>query len=157
MLIIRKLIMGACGMKPLHYLLMKTHTNLNRWILSQAAELGLTSGQPKILECLMARGECNQKTIAADCEIEQATVGSILSRMERDGLICRTQREGNRRSLYVSLTPRGRQLGEKMQAVFQQADDMVCAQLTAEQQRQLEILLEAVLASMASERRGELA
>lgn len=144
-------------MKPLHYLLMKTHSHVNRWILSQAAELGLTSGQPKILECLMARGECNQKTIAADCEIEQATVGSILSRMERNGLICRTQREGNRRSLYVSLTPRGRQLGEKMQTIFQQADDMVCAQLTTEQQHQLEILLEAVLSSVTPESKGELA
>lgn len=144
-------------MKSLHYLLMKTHTNVNRWIQNQAAALGLSPGQPKILECLMARGECNQKTIAADCEIEQATVGSILSRMERDGMVCRTQREGNRRSLYVSLTPRGRQLGEKMQAVFQQADDMACAQLTPEQQTQLERLLETVLNSVVPEGKGELA
>ena len=104
----------------------------------------------------MTRGECNQKTIAADCEIEQATVGSILSRMERDGLVCRTQRESNRRSLYVSLTPRGRQLGEKVQAVFQQVDNMACAQLTPEQQSELETLLETVLACVASERKGEL-
>ena len=144
-------------MEPLHYLLMKTHTNLNRWILGQAATLGLSPGQPKILECLIARGECNQKAIAADCEIEQTTVGSILSRMERDGLVRRTQREGNRRSLYVSLTPLGRQLGEKMQAVFQQADDMACANLTAEQQRQLEALLETVLASVVPEEKGALA
>lgn len=141
-------------MKSLHYLLMKTHTNVNRWILSQAAALGLSPGQPKILECLIVRGECNQKTIAADCEIEQATVGSILSRMERDGLVCRTQREGNRRSLYVSLTPRGRQLAEKMQAVFQQADDMVCANLTQEEQGQLKTLLETVLASVESGEKG---
>lgn len=144
-------------MESLHYLLMKTHTNLNRWILGQAAALGLSPGQPKILECLIARGECNQKSIAADCEIEQTTVGSILSRMERDGLVRRTQREGNRRSLYVSLTPLGRQLGEKMQAVFQQADDMACANLTAEQQKQLEVLLETVLASVVPEEKGALA
>lgn len=143
-------------MKSLHYLLMKTHTNVNRRILNQTAELGLSPGQPKILECLMARGECNQKTIAADCEIEQATVGSILSRMERDGLICRAQREGNRRSLYVSLTPRGRQLGEKVQKVFQQVDDMACAQLTPEQQGELEKLLETVLTCVDPERKGEL-
>lgn len=148
--------MEVRGVKSLHYLLMKTHTNVNRRILNQTAELGLSPGQPKILECLMTRGECNQKTIAADCEIEQATVGSILSRMERDGLVCRTQREGNRRSLYVSLTPRGRQLGEKVQAVFQQVDDMACAQLTPEQQSELETLLETVLACVASERKGEL-
>ena len=144
-------------MQSLHYLLMKTHTNVNRWILSQAAALGLSPGQPKILECLMLRGECNQKTIAVDCEIEQATVGSILSRMERDGLVCRAQREGNRRSLYVSLTPRGRELGEKMQGVFQQADRMACANLTSEQQGQLETLLETVLASVAPQEKGALA
>lgn len=149
--------MEARGVKSLHYLLMKTHTNVNRRILNQTAELGLSPGQPKILECLMTRGECNQKTIAADCEIEQATVGSILSRMERDGLVCRTQREGNRRSLYVSLTPRGRQLGEKVQAVFQQVDEMACAKLTSEQQSELETLLETVLACVVSERKGELA
>lgn len=128
-------------MKSLHYLLMKTHTNVNRWILGQASTLGLS-------------GECNQKTIAADCEIEQATVGSILSRMERDGLVCRTQWEGNRRPLYVSLTPRGRHLGERMQEVFRQADDMVCANLTAEQQEQLEALLETVLVSIVPERKS---
>lgn len=95
-------------MESLHYLLMKTHAHINRLILSQAAAIGLSPGQPKILECLLLNGECNQKAIAENCEIEQATVGSILSRMERDGLVCRSQRDGNRRSLYVSLTPQGR-------------------------------------------------
>ena len=72
-------------MESLHYLLMKTHAHINRLILSQAAAIGLSPGQPKILECLLLNGECNQKAIAENCEIEQATVGSILSRMERDG------------------------------------------------------------------------
>ena len=44
-------------MESLHYLLMKAHANLNRWILNEAAELGLSPGQPKVLECLMERGE----------------------------------------------------------------------------------------------------
>ena len=68
-------------METLHYLLMKAHVNLNRWILNEAAELGLSPGQPKVLEYLMEWGESNQKTIADYCEIEQATVGSILTRM----------------------------------------------------------------------------
>lgn len=142
-------------MESLHYLLMKTHTNLNRWILSQAAALGLSPGQPKILECLMACGECNQRTIAACCEIEPATVGSILSRMERDGLICRMQREGNRRSLYVSLTPEGERLGRAMQEVFRQADAQACSRLSEEQRQQLGELLELVYASVAPEEKEE--
>lgn len=68
-------------MESLHYLLMKTHSMLSRGILSEAAKIGLTPGQPKILEFLLAKTEADQKTIAAYCEIEPATVGSILLRM----------------------------------------------------------------------------
>lgn len=140
-------------MEPLHYLLMKTHTNLNRRIMSQAAALGLSSGQPKVLECLLACGESNQKSIARFCEIEQATVGSILTRMERDGLVCRTQRAGNRRSLYVSLTARGREKAEQMQEIFRQADAQAAAALTQEEQQQLRTLLERVYTAVATEKR----
>ena len=34
-------------MESLHYLLMKTHTNLNRWILNEAAAMGLSPGSPR--------------------------------------------------------------------------------------------------------------
>lgn len=70
-------------MESLHYLLMKTHTILNRQILNCAGKAGLTAGQPKVLEFLSQHGESDQKTIASYCEIEPATVGSILLRMER--------------------------------------------------------------------------
>ena len=136
-------------MESLHYLLMKTHVNLNRWILNEASALGLSPGQPKVLEYLLEYGESNQKAIADYCEIEQATVGSILTRMERDGLIRRSQREGNRRSLYVSLTPRGREMGERMEAVFQRGDARAAARLTEEEQLHLRELLEKVCRGVA--------
>ena len=135
----------------MHYLLMKTQTSLNRWILSQAAALGLSPGQPKVLECLMQCGQSNQKAIARYCEIEPATVGSILSRMERDGLIQRQQLDGNRRSLYVSLTERGEQLGQQMQKIFAEADRRATAGLTPEQQQILQQLLEQVLQNLNGE------
>lgn len=131
-------------MESLHYLLMKTHINLNRWILNEAAALGLSPGQPKVLEYLMEYGESNQKAIADYCEIEQATVGSILTRMERDGLIARTQREGNRRSLYVSLTSRGREMGEKVAELFRRADARASAGLSGEEQLAIKELLKKV-------------
>ena len=139
-------------MESLHYLLMKAHVNLNRWILNEAAELGLSPGQPKVLEYLMEWGESNQKTIADYCEIEQATVGSILTRMERDGLIVRTQREGNRRSLYVSLTPKGRKMVERMAEVFRQADALAAAGLSEEERALLPVLLEKVYCSVSGEK-----
>ena len=128
-------------MESLHYLLMKAHTRMHRRICARAAELGLTSGQPKILEYLLRYGESNQKAIADYCEIEQATAGSILMRMEAAGLVVRAQHEGNRRSLYVALTAQGRAAAERMERIFIQEEGEVCACLTAEEQAQLQRLL----------------
>ena len=78
-------------MESLHYLLMKSHSLFSKRVLGEAAKNGLTPGQPKVLEFLLEAGEADQKTIAAHCEIEPATVGSILLRMEENGLILRRQ------------------------------------------------------------------
>lgn len=137
-------------MESLHYLLMKAHSNINRYILNEASALGLSPGQPKVLECLARLGESNQKAIALSCEIEPATVGSILLRMERDGLIRRSMRDGNRRSLYVSLTPRGLEASRKMEEVFQQADALASAGLSAEELEQLQSLLKTVCSRFPS-------
>ena len=140
-------------MEPLHYLLMKAHTQLNRRIMADAAALGLSPGQPKVLECLAECGECNQKAIARYCEIEQATVGSILLRMERDGLVRRVQKDGNRRALYVSLTDRGRQVALQVQQIFQQADARAAAALTPEENLALQRLLQRVYDAFAEPER----
>lgn len=120
-------------MESLHYLLMKTHTVLQRRIVSRAAGLGLTPGQPKILDYLLRYGESDQKTIASYCEIEQATVGSILLRMEKARLIARRRQEGNRRSLFVSLTPEGEAAARKLMQVFADAEQEAAADLSAKE------------------------
>ncbi len=131
-------------MESLHYLLMKAHTRMHRSIMSRAAELGLTPGQPKVLEYLFQYGESDQKTIASCCEIESATAGSILNRMEAAGLVRRERHEGNRRSLYVTLTGEGREMAEKMEAIFEDAEIQVLSSLTEEQRETLKALLEKV-------------
>ena len=138
--------------EPLHQLLLRAQSAMNREIMGRAASLGLSPGQPKVLEYLLAVGESNQKAIADHCEIEPATVGTIPGRMERDGLIARARHEGNRRSLYVTLTPSGRAAAEKMDAVFQRADQAAAAALTEEQQAQLCAMLASICDSLTLER-----
>jgi DNA-binding MarR family transcriptional regulator len=142
-------------MESLHYLLMKAHTMLNRKIISGAADIGLSPGQPKILEYLTEFGENNQKTIADYCEIEQATVGSILLRMEAAGLISRTQKQGDRRAIYVSLTPAGREAARKMARVFAAQEEQAGAAMTAEELLELRRLLEKFCHS-AIEKQGDM-
>ena len=138
-------------MESLHYLLMKAHTMLQRRITAEAVKIGLSSGQPKVLDYLLQYEGSDQKTIAAYCEIEQATVGCILTRMESGGLVERRQREGNRRSLYVYLTDSGRRAAEDMRAVFAQADSRAAGGLSQQELAQLKYLLGKVCGELQKE------
>ena len=142
-------------MESLHYLLMKSHAMLSRRILSEASRLGLTPGQPKVLEFLLRHGESDQKTIAAYCEIEPATVGSTLLRMEEGGLILRRQKAGNRRSLYVSLTEKGLDAANRMTDVFCSAETSAAEGLTAEETDRLRELLDKLCGTMQSQSEGK--
>lgn len=132
-------------MYSLHHLWMKTYLQLNRKILNQAAALGLSPGQPKILEFLFEQGEHEQKDIAEYCEIESATAGSILLRMETSGLITRRNRPGNRRSLYASLTPKGTEIAKKSEKIFLSAESEFTTALTDKERAVLKELLEKCL------------
>lgn len=135
-------------MESLHYLLMKSHTMVLRKILSEASQIGLTSGQPKVLDFLLKYQEADQKTIAAYCEIEPATVGSILLRMEENGLVARRQRNGNRRSLYVSLTESGLEAAKKMKVIFENAEKEAVKGLTDDEIRSLKEILNKLCDTM---------
>lgn len=135
-------------MEGLHYLIMKSNALFSRKILSEVSKIGLTSGQPKILDFLLQYGEADQKTIAAHCEIEQATVGSILLRMENAGLVLRRQKDGNRRSLYVSLTEDGKKAAVKLMDIFQKIEEEVTAGLSEDEVRMLNELLSKICDTM---------
>ena len=136
-------------MEPLHYLLMRAHGAVKRAVLAEGAKLGLTPGQPKILEFLMKNGESDQKTLAAECEIEQATAGGILLRMEQAGLIERKHKEGNRRSLYVSLTPCGVEMARKMDEAVREVDRLAASLLSDGEEEMLKNMLASVRRAMA--------
>ena len=74
-----------------HILLNRTVNSHFKRSTSQFAALGLSSGQPKVLERLVGLEGCMQKELAEACEVEPATITSILPKMEKKGLIKREQ------------------------------------------------------------------
>ena len=142
-------------MESLHYLLMKTHAMFYRQIQAEIGKIGLTSGQPKILEFLQKYKEADQKTIASYCEIEQATVGSILLRMEKAGLVVRRQKEGNRRSLYVSMTQKGEEAARQLTGIFHGVEAAAARDLSEGEVAELKELLTNLCASMPAQAAGK--
>lgn len=90
------------------------HSNLMR---PKIAEIGLSVGQPKIMDFLTRHDGCMQKDLAAMCDIEPATISRLLDRMEADGLITRSVVEDNKRAASISLTARGRARQKEMEAI----------------------------------------
>ena len=100
-----------------HYLLKiyNTHKKLNLGYFSQ---LGLSQGQPKLLEILLYNDGCPQKELANACELQPATISSLLKKMEKDSLVRRipeTQSNGTH-IVRIFLTSTGKELA---QAVLQ--------------------------------------
>ncbi|SFR88670.1 MarR family winged helix-turn-helix transcriptional regulator [Anaeromicropila populeti] len=71
-----------------HYLLRlyNVHKKIN---LKNFNNIGLSQGQPKIIELLLYNDGCSQKDLAKACELQPATMSALLKKMENDKLIHR--------------------------------------------------------------------
>lgn len=117
-----------------------------------------TRGEPKILEFLAEHEPCEQKVIAAGCNLDSASVTGILGRMEKRELIKRETKNGNRRSLYVSRTEHGEQMTEVVEETFTFVDKRAVEGLTKAEVKELERLLERVsqnLVALSEEQKNE--
>jgi len=109
--------------ETLHYLLMANHVLFQKALLAGIKDTKLTLGQPKVLDYLRNHDGAVQKEIAAACHIEPATLTSVLLGMENKELITRQMQNGNRRSLYVYLTGKGRELAERATLEFDKIEE----------------------------------
>ena len=135
-------------MESLHYLLMKSHAMVHRRITSRTTAIGLTSGQPKVLDYLKDHDGACQKDIAAGCHIEPASITAVLSGMENKGYIQRSTKSGDRRSLYVYLTDKGREYVEMLNKKFDLVESLALRGFTAEETEELQSLLVRVYDNM---------
>lgn len=104
---------------------------LQKHLVADLAEAGLTGGQPKILFCVARHPGCTQKELAAACLVEQATVTVLLARLEAHGLIERRAAQGDRRAWHVYLTDAGQQALQKILAELQRLEELFFSGISA--------------------------
>lgn len=134
--------------RSFHYLLMATQSLFQRSVMAELNGSGLTAGQPKVLDYLGRHDGSVQKTIAAGCQIDPATLTGLLNRMEEKGLIRRCNEDGNRRSLHVYLTEQGWAKQREVRQTMERQSEVVQAGLSEEQRAQLLDCLYKVCANM---------
>lgn len=94
----------------LHFLLMANNMTMQKQIFAQIKHLGLTLGQPKVLDYLYEHDGAIQKEIAKGCYIEPASLSSILNGMEKKELIIRKISGESRRNMNVFMTEKGKEI-----------------------------------------------
>ncbi|ADJ28838.1 MarR family winged helix-turn-helix transcriptional regulator [Nitrosococcus watsonii] len=80
---------------------------------------GLTAPQLLIMQTIRRVGEMTIGVLAREVSLSQATVTTILDRLEKRGLIHRQRGETDKRKVYVQLTASGEKLIQNSPALLQ--------------------------------------
>lgn len=78
----------------------------------------LTPGQPRMLNYLYDHNGCIQREIATACNLEPASVTSVLNSMEKAGLIERKSVKDDKRAQEVWLTKKGLEKKKIVDEIF---------------------------------------
>ena len=118
-----------------HYLSMINHMTIQKKLMEQLADTGLTLGQPKVLDYLKDHDGASQKEIAAGCLIEAGSLTSILNRMEEKGLIERKMLNGNRRTFHIFMTESGKKNQKLVEEAFKKIEKTALNGISEEEQK----------------------
>ena len=118
-----------------HYLSMINHMTVQKKLMEQLKDTGLTLGQPKVLDYLKDHDGVSQKEIAAGCLIEAGSLTSILNRMEEKDLIERKILNGNRRTFHIFMTESGKKNQKLVEKAFKKIEKTALNGISEEEQK----------------------
>ena len=118
-----------------HYLSMINHMTVQKKLMEQLKDTGLTLGQPKVLDYLKDHDGVSQKEIAAGCLIEAGSLTSILNRMEEKDLIERKMLNGNCRTFHIFMTESGKKNQKLVEEAFKKIEKTALNGISEEEQK----------------------
>lgn len=119
--------------ESLHYLIMANQMLVQKSLMDQIKDTGLTIGQPKILDYLKEHDGSNQKEIARACFLEAGSLSTILNKMEEKGLIERRMLNGNRRSFHIFMTEEGKRKQQMVDKAFKEIEQKALSGILEEE------------------------
>ena len=111
-------------------------------------------GQGRVLAALMAEPEISQKDLTRQLGMSKQSLAELLGKLEKNGLICRTQSQKDKRSVIVRLLPAGREAACEL-GDFSCDVEYIFDCLNAEEQAQFSGYLERVMDRCAETFPGE--
>ena len=88
-------------------------------------KLGLSPGQPRILNKLYEKDHVTQRELADRCCMDVATMSRTLDRLEEAGYLTREKHPDCRRSFLIVLTEEGRSRAAQVHEDFRNIDEQI--------------------------------
>jgi DNA-binding MarR family transcriptional regulator len=119
--------------KSVGFLLAKAYQRACALFKEEFDRYDLTPQQFGLLAFLWHEDGLSQSELSARSQIDRTTMGGIVDRLEKEGLVARRPHPEDRRACQVFLTPRGKGLEDELCAVAGRVQAKVNAPLTAEE------------------------
>lgn len=133
--------MSHPNIKSVGWVLIQT-ARLHRFHLSeQLADQGLYAGQEQVLRVLATAEQLSAGELAQILQVRTPTVSKSVNRLSALGLIERTARVGDRRSVSLKLTPKGQALAETIEASWEKVEEDLMKDFDEKERRRLRKLL----------------
>lgn len=132
----------------LGYLVRHTHRAFARVLAQHLTPHKVSPAQWTVLRALWREDGCSQVDLASRIRVEKASLTTVLSALERQGLIVRERGDEDKRRWYVSLTKAGRQLEAALLPLASKVDAIATQEFTAEETRTLKRLLARTLQNL---------
>ncbi len=123
------------------FLIRRLHQLHGSLFLEETRDFGITPVQYSLMTALAARGELDQNGLALEIGLERTSVGEVVPRLQRRGLLARRKSAIDGRVKMVRLTDRGRKLLRRMARAVQRAHDRTIDRLDASEREILMLLL----------------
>lgn len=115
----------------------------------------LSRGKPFMLDYLRDHAGCIQRDLARHWHLDPATVTSVLTSMEEDGLIERRAVPGDKRALQVFLTKKGSAAAQNVEEIHEQYEQLTFQGFTPEEKAQFKAFLDRMEANLSKAERCE--
>jgi MarR family transcriptional regulator, lower aerobic nicotinate degradation pathway regulator len=126
------------------HLIRRAHQTSMAVFAQEMAVFDVTALQFAIMQTLLDVPGCDQVTVAQQVALDAATSGAVIGRLEARGWLRRDSDASDKRRKLLWLTDEGRKAAHQMKKPVQNVQNKLLAPLSADEQRQLVVLLKKI-------------
>jgi DNA-binding MarR family transcriptional regulator len=145
-------ILGVRDSQTISQMVLETLRKINRAIGLRSRQLvktvGLTVPQMLVLKEVVENGEAAIGHVAHEVSLSQATITTIVDRLEQQGLVVRRRGDTDRRKVWIAATEEARSIVARNPAILQEEFTEAFSKLEDWQQTQILSSLQHVAAMM---------